>query len=125
MDVIRLISELRSELAQMEREIRFLERFDAATTQAVAQLVAETGWVRDLDEMLVNCSRMFEKRRQPQDDGDDRTHFPARLLEFGPEQAWALWRPRKGVTYNCPSPLFGIGHALVFGAGSIREEVTA
>ena len=54
MDVIRLISELRSELAQMEREIRFLERFDAATTQAVAQLVAETGWVRDLDEMLVN-----------------------------------------------------------------------
>ena len=68
---------------------------------------------------------MFEKRRQPQDGGDDRVHCSARLLEFEPEQAGALWRPRKGVTSNCPSPLFGIGHALVFGAGSIREEVTA
>ncbi len=53
-DLIGLISERRLELAQREREIRFRERFDAGTTQAVARLVAETGWVRDLDEMLVN-----------------------------------------------------------------------
>lgn len=43
MHVNELVAQLRSELEQIEQEIRCLERFDAGQSMAAAQSAAETG----------------------------------------------------------------------------------